>query len=55
MASAIVDENKKRDELISAADRGVVNEIILALNTLGEEKMISYDKEIEWLIKLKEL
>ena len=40
---------------ISAADRGVVDEIILALNTLGEEKMISYDKEIEWLIKLKEL
>jgi len=40
---------------MSAADRGVVNEIILALNTLGEEKMISYDKEIEWLNKLKEL
>ena len=40
---------------MSAADRGVVDEIILALNTLGKEKMISYDKEIEWLIKLKEL
>lgn len=40
---------------MSAADRGVVDEIILALNTLGEEKMISYDKEIEWLIKLREL
>lgn len=40
---------------MSAADRGVVDEIILALNTLGEEKMISYAKEIEWLIKLKEL
>ena len=40
---------------MSAADRGVVDEIILALNTLGEEKMISYDKEIEWLIKLQEL
>ncbi len=40
---------------MSAADRGIVDEIILALNTLGEEKMISYDKEIEWLIKLKEL
>ena len=24
-------------------------------NTLGEEKMISYDKEIEWLKKLREL
>ena len=40
---------------MSAADRGVVDEIIFALNTLGKEKMISYDKEIEWLNKLKEL
>ncbi len=40
---------------MSAADRGIVDEIILALNTLGAEKMISFDKEIEWLIKLKEL
>ena len=40
---------------MSAADRGVVDEIILALRTLGEEKMVSYDKEIEWLIKLREL
>ena len=40
---------------ITAADRGTAEEIILALNTLGEEKMISYDKEIEWLNKLKEL
>lgn len=40
---------------MSAADRGIVDEIILALNTLGEEKMISYEKKIEWLIKLKEL
>ena len=40
---------------MSAADRGVVDEIILALNTFSEEKMISYDKEIEWLVKLKEL
>ena len=40
---------------MSAADRGVIDEIILALNTLGKEKFISYDKEIEWLTKLKEL
>lgn len=40
---------------MSAADRGIVDEIILALNTLGKEKMISYYKEIKWLIKLKEL
>lgn len=40
---------------MSSADRGVIDEIILALNTLGKEKLISYDEEIEWLIKLKEL
>ena len=40
---------------MSAADRGVIEEIKFALNTLGKEKMISYDKEIEWLNKLKEL
>lgn len=40
---------------ITAADRGTAEEIILALNTLGEEKMISYDKEIKWLNKIKEL
>ena len=40
---------------MSAGDRGIIDEIIFALNTLGKEKMISYDKEIEWLIKLKEL
>lgn len=40
---------------MSAADRGIVDEIILALNTLGKEKRIYYCKEIEWLIRLKEL
>ena len=40
---------------MSAADRGVIDEIILALNTLGEEKIISYDKEINWLNELKKL
>ena len=40
---------------ITAADRGIANEIIFALNALGEEKMISYDKEIEWVMnKVKE-
>ena len=34
---------------MSAADRGIIDEIIFALNTLGKEKMISYDKEIKWL------
>ena len=41
--------------LMSAADRGIIDEIILVLNTLGEEKMISYAKEIKFLTKLKEL
>jgi hypothetical protein len=37
---------------ITAADRGIADEIIFALNTLGKEKMISYDKEIAWVKKL---
>ena len=40
---------------MSAADRGIVDEIIFALRTLGKEKMISYDREIAWLFKLREL
>ncbi len=40
---------------MSASDRGVIEEIILALNTLGREKCISYDKEINWLNELKKL
>ena len=39
--------------LLTAADRGKIDEIILALNTLGEEKMISYSEEIELLLKLR--
>ncbi len=40
---------------MSAADRGIIDEIILALNTLADEKKMCYDKEIEWLIKVREL
>lgn len=40
---------------MSAEDRGIVDEIILALNTLGEEKMICFSKEINWLNELKKL
>ena len=43
--------NKKM--LLTAADRGKIDEIIMALNTLGEEKMISYTEEIEFLLKLR--
>ena len=40
---------------MSASDRGVIDEIIFALNTLGIEKCISYEKEINWLNELKKL
>lgn len=41
--------------LLTAADRGKIDEIIMALTTLGEEKMISYTEEIEFLLKLRNL
>lgn len=40
---------------MSSADRGVIDEIIFALNTLEKEKMISYGKEKVWLTNLKML
>ena len=39
--------------LLTAADRGKIDEIIMALTTLGEEKMISYTEEIDFLLKLR--
>jgi len=48
------DENPKQITL-SAADRGTIDEIIFALNSLGKEKMISYSKEIEFLNKIQKL
>jgi len=45
------DENPQKLQL-SAADRGIIHEIIFALNSLGEEKMISYYKEIAFLNKI---
>lgn len=44
--------NNKKISL-TAADRGKIDEIVMALNTLGEEKMISYTEEIEFLLKLR--
>lgn len=38
---------------LSAAERGTIDEIILALKNLGEDKMISYGKEIELLERLR--
>ena len=40
---------------MSATDRGIIIEIISALKAFGEENLVSYDREIEWLTKLKEL
>jgi len=40
---------------MSAADRGIINEIISALKAFGWENMVSYDKEINWLNELKKL
>ena len=48
------DEHPKQITL-SAADRGIIDEIIFALNSLGKEKMISYHKEIEFLNKIQKL
>lgn len=48
-------EEKKAHIQMSAADRGIIDEIIFALKTLSEEKMISYDREIEWLNQLRKL
>jgi hypothetical protein len=48
------DENPQNPQL-SAADRGIIDEIIFALNSLGKEKMISYHKEIEFLNKIRKL
>ena len=42
-----------KEKLLTAADRGKIDEIIMALTTLGEEKMISYTEEIEFLLKLR--
>ena len=48
------DEHPKNPQL-SAADRGIIDEIIFALNSLGKEKMISYHKEIDFLNKIRKL
>lgn len=38
---------------LSAAERGTIDEIMLALKNLGEDKMISFSKEIELLERLR--
>lgn len=41
--------------LLTAADRGKIDEIIMALTTLGQEKMINYNKEIDFLNNIRKL
>lgn len=41
--------------LLTAADRGKIDEIIMALTTLGEEKMINYNEEIDFLNNIRKL
>lgn len=38
---------------LSAAERGAIDEVIFALKNFGKEKMISYDKEIKLLERLR--
>lgn len=47
--------NKKNEVLLTASDRGKIDEIILALTTLGDEKMINYDEEIDFLNEIRKL
>ena len=44
-----------KKKLLTASDRGKIDDIIFALRSLGNEKMISYTEEIELLLKLKNL
>ena len=41
--------------LFNAEEKGIIDEIILALKTFGKEKMISYDREIEFLKRIRGL
>lgn len=39
--------------MLTAAERGIIDEVIFALKNFGEDKMISYGKEIELLERLR--
>ena len=55
MDGALWADRHPQNPQLSAADRGIIDEIIFALNSLGKEKMISYHKEIEFLNKIRKL
>lgn len=41
--------------ILSARDRGYIDEIIRALTNYGDEKMISYHEEIEFLKRIRKM
>ena len=55
MDGAIWADKHPKQITLSAADRGIIDEIIFALDSLSKEKMISYHKEIEFLNKIRKL
>lgn len=48
-------ENNIDPVMLSARDRGYIDEIIRALTNYGDEKMISYHEEIEFLKRIRKM
>lgn len=48
-----IDERKESFKSLSSYERGRIDDIILALRTLGDEKLISYTEEINFLLKIR--
>lgn len=46
-------ESKESSKWLSSYERGRIDDIILALRTLGNEKLISYTEEINFLLKIR--
>lgn len=42
-----------KGKLLTASDRGKIDEIIMALENYGEEKLINYKEEIDFLTSIK--
>ena len=46
-------DSKENSKWLSSYERGRIDDIILALTTLGNEKLISYTEEINFLLKIR--
>lgn len=46
-------ESKENSKRLSSYERGRIDDIVLALRTLGNEKLISYTEEINFLCKIR--